>query len=110
MNIRPTQPGQTQGSAADRLKETAHDPSAPKSRPVAPGLQPPAADQVELSDAARELQQRTPIEPSGVSSLPRERMGELLQRISRGFYDRPEVRDEILRRLSDDLESGPESS
>jgi hypothetical protein len=110
MNIRPTQSGQTRGPAADRLKEPVPNPAVQKDRAAEPAPRPPGADQVELSDAARELLQRAGIEPSGVSTLPRERMREVLQRIAQGFYDRPEVRDETLRRLSGDLESGPNPS
>ena len=40
-----------------------------------------------------------------VSQLSPARLKQVLERMSRSFYDRAEIRDEVLRRLSDDLEA-----
>jgi hypothetical protein len=105
MDIRPTPSGQTRNAAADRLKEPAQNPVAP-SRPSADSEAPARADRAELSDAARELTQRPGPGPAAIISLPAARMRQVLQRLSQGYYERPEVRDEVLRRMSPDLASG----
>ena len=107
MNVNPASSGQARGPAADRLREPPASPLAPKDRGVEPEAAPARADQVELSEAARALQQQPGLAPTVVSSLTPERMKEVLQRITQVFYDRPEVRDQVLRRMAGDLEHGP---
>jgi len=61
----------------------------------------------ELAD--RELKERSvgsedrlarPEEPTGGA---RDRISEIRQKIESGYYDRPEIRDQIIDRLTDDL-------
>ena len=64
--------------------------------PPEPADEPPA----ESADRGRSDQA-----PQG--SISAERLREVLRRIKTGFYDRPEVREEIARRLRRDLDEGP---
>jgi hypothetical protein len=66
----------------------------------------PARDRVELSEAARELQAQLGLDKVPIAELPPGRLREVLDRLKQGFYDRPEVRDELLRRLAGEV--GPE--
>jgi hypothetical protein len=64
----------------------------------------PAGDSVELSSASRGMAERTAGGreiPQG--HLPGDRMQAILRRLADGFYDRPEVRDELARRMGPDL-------
>jgi len=64
----------------------------------------PAQDSVELSDAARALAETAgPGAPAGASLTP-ERLRTVLDRVTQGFYDRPEIRDAIARQVAPDLE------
>ncbi len=67
--------------------------------PVAPTRH----DDVRNSGQAHELQQPDAGGRGSAGELAPERLKELLGRLAGGFYDRPEVRDEVIRRLSDDL-------
>ena len=109
MNVNPTQPGQTRGPAPERPKDAGPAAAIPRDRGTEPEAAPnlERADQVELSEAARELQDRTGLAGPEPPSLEPERLREILQRVSSGYYDRPEVRDEVLRRLQGDLADGP---
>jgi hypothetical protein len=101
MNIRPTQTGlgSTYGPAGPR--RSAGDDQARKATPDVPAARP-ASDQVEVSETAMKLA----AQHTGrvVGSIPNERMRTVLARIAGGYYDRPEVRDQILDRLASDLD------
>src|SRR5262249_21200113 len=106
MNIRPTQPGQTPAASADRLRDAR--PSAPSTPDDRPGLAPDGAraDRAEVSTAARQLHDR--LAPgSAARELPPERLAQILDRLSEGHYDRPDVRDAVLNRLAGDLGIDP---
>ncbi len=108
MNVNPTQPDPTSRPGAGRLRRTAPEPIArpPERRDAQPvGAQ---KDAVEISEAAREFS--ASIEPidAGEPGLTQERQREILDRIAQGFYRRPEVRGEVLRRLVVDLETHSE--
>ncbi len=60
-------------------------------------------EDVRNSRQAHELQQPDPGGRGSAGELAPERLRELLGRLADGFYDRPDVRDEVIRRLSDDL-------
>ena len=65
-----------------------------------------SADRVEISDAARILSGGTAKAgaTSGVSgSLSPERIAAITNRITEGYYDRPEIRDSIARRALSDI-------
>lgn len=70
-----------------------------------------ARDSGPASDAAGE-HSADPGDRDGADQTPQgsistERLREVLRRIKTGFYDRPEVPEEIARRLTRDLDEGP---
>lgn len=104
MTIRPTSSGQTPRPGIRDAGRTSA-PGAPtrpgeSSVPAAPGAQ---RDGVHISAEARQLQQQDGSERGGASELGAERMKSILDRISSGWYERPEVRDQVLNRLARDL-------
>jgi hypothetical protein len=71
---------------------------------VKPETAETAADRVELSPAAKELRELAAANRPEANTISPERMKQVLQRIADGFYDRPEVIDEVARRLDTDLQ------
>jgi hypothetical protein len=106
MNVKPTHTGQTPQPGTGPLRET---PAASPARDRAPVAAPRPAtpDRVELSDVARKLNELLGAEEAGAPSLAPERLKKLLQRVAEGYYDRPEVREELLQRLASELGVGP---
>ncbi len=109
-SIRPTQPGQTPPGSPGTLKGTGGavparpDEKSPETRPTAT----PAQDSVQLSQTVRELQERLGLEAIPSGTLSPERLKEIVARVAGGHYDRPEVLEELARRLSADL--GPDAT
>jgi hypothetical protein len=102
MKIQPPDSGKTPQTGPNRLRPT---PPAPPAKPAGETARPaPAPDQVELSEAARQLAERLGVEPGALAALPPERLKHILERVAQGYYDRPEVRDQVARRLLGDLE------
>ena len=94
MNVRPTSTG-----PAARQSEALRRPNRTEdAAPSAPSSPPGGDDRVELSDAARELL-ATPRSSAAARSIQPERMRVVLARVASGYYDRPEVREQILARL-----------
>jgi restriction endonuclease Mrr len=61
-------------------------------------------DHLEISDAARKLQDALAMEQLSISSrIPPEKLERILDRIGEGFYDRAEVKDKVIRGLARDL-------
>ncbi|MDX2193351.1 MAG: hypothetical protein NW201_08345 [Gemmatimonadales bacterium] len=58
------------------------------------------ADRVEVSEASRAAASSG---PGATGSLSPARLAEVGQRLASGFYDSPEVRDAIARRIASDL-------
>jgi|WetSurMetagenome_2_1015567.scaffolds.fasta_scaffold1405418_1 hypothetical protein len=104
MNIRPTQPGQTPQTGPGSLKESGGTvPVRPEDHSAAkPADTPP--DSVQLSAAVRDLQARLGLEQIPVSELTPERLREVLSRVASGHYDRPEVIEELARRLASETD------
>jgi len=103
MRIDPSHGGCSGGPAAGRLGDTNAPTGAPsRSAPGSPKPFDPAVDRVEVSDAARELAAQATVSRAE-STLEPARLRQVLDRVSRGFYERPEVRAEVTRRLSGDL-------
>jgi len=99
MDIRPTQPGQTPQTGPGSLKEKAGAPEVrSEDRSATPSGGMPQ-DQVQLSAAVRDLQARLGLEQIPVGELSPERLREVVARVAEGHYDRPEVVDELARRL-----------
>jgi hypothetical protein len=101
MSVRPTGSGQTHRTAIDRASQPLPAASGraadARSLPGAPGR-----DDVRISDQARDLQQAD-ASRGPVGELPADRLKEVLGRVAGGFYDQPQVRGEVVRRLSRDL-------
>lgn len=98
-----TAAGQPAKPGPGRLGEAAPAPPTRKEEKPAATEGVGQKDTVELSEAVRALQERLGIEQSALSELPPERLKLVLERLAQGFYDRPEVRDEVLRQLAGDL-------
>ena len=105
MDIQPTAPGRTSGTGPGRIDR------APTGAPVrpdgrsSPRLAPPGVkrDDIEISAVARDLQETAGSDAVAGSDLPPARMRQILDRIASGYYDRPEVRDQVLKSLADAL-------
>lgn len=100
--IKPTNPGQPGAAGATPLK--GHTPVPPRAdqAPVRRPTEP--VDEVQVSRAARELQQRIAEEAPPSGTLDPERLRELARRIGEGHYLHADVQDEVLRRALDYLE------
>lgn len=101
MNVRPTTSGPISKNDASAIKRASVPPGADGHEAPRPGLN--ASDQVELSQAARDLSAARRQESA--SALSPERLKEITSRIAGGYYDRPEVNDRILERLAAELEN-----
>ncbi len=64
---------------------------------------PEGADQVELSEAARNSR---PAAGTSASGLETERLQEIVKRVTSGFYDSPQVVDKVARKVAGDLGGG----
>lgn len=97
LKARALSPAEAGKLAGGRRTESAAD------RP-AEGQPMPAGDSVELSSASLGMAQQTETAreiPQG--EVPADRMQAILRRLADGFYDRPEVRDALARRVRSDL-------
>lgn len=102
MFVDPSKPGTGQ-PLGPRLDPTIHNQPARHSEPVRslPADPPQEADrsqdEVRLSEEARAAARTEgDASPSGIS---RERLREILKRLTSGYYDNPQVREQIARRL-----------
>jgi hypothetical protein len=103
MTVRPTTSGQTPRPGIDRAGKPAA-PAAPGRSNDTPAASAAAArrDDVQISAQARELQHLDAGRGAAGEIAP-ERLRDVLGRISTGYYDQPQVRDEVIRRLAQDL-------
>jgi hypothetical protein len=58
---------------------------------------------VEISGAARELSGALEASSERVGGMEPDRLREILERIAEGYYERPEVKDQVLRKLAHEL-------
>lgn len=105
MTVRPTVPGST--SRTD-ITRTGKSPSPASGRMSArpDHTTPPAGerrDQMEISSQARALQGLGGSEPVAAGAVDDTRMREVSRRLADGHYDRPEVVQQILERILNDL-------
>lgn len=103
MTIQPTKPGSTPTVSTGRLDRNAPlsptrpaDTSASEATSVTP-------DKVQISDAARGLQEQLQNRLELVAQLPPGRLREVLERLNNGFYDRPEVRRAVVESIAEEL-------
>lgn len=107
MNLNPTTPDPAQRPGAHRLRRAGHEPPArPAGTPSHP-IETDPSDAIEISPEARELQGALHGAQDRAAAdeldLPPERLREILDRIKQGFYEQPQVREALLRRLAADL-------
>jgi len=104
MSINPTAPRDPRGPDPGALE------SARAAKAQASGSAPPGSnestdadrstsDSVELSNEAKALVDRTPFLESR-SSLPPDRLKQLSERLATGFYDQPEVIEQLAKKLA----------
>jgi hypothetical protein len=103
MTIQPTKPGSTPTAGTSRLDR---NPALSPARPADPSTSevtsaPP--DKVQISDAARGLQEQLQNRLELVAQLPPGRLREVLERLNNGFYDRPEVRRAVVESIAEEL-------
>jgi hypothetical protein len=106
MTVRPTTSGQTPRPAIGRADRTANPAAASVSRqaePNTPGASGVRRDDVQISVHARQLQQVEAGARGAGGELSADRLRQVLTRMGDGHYDRPDVQDEVVRRLSPDL-------
>jgi hypothetical protein len=104
MTVRPTPSDQPQRPGIRRTDRPV-SPGVPvrPSEPATPPVSGTRGDEVQISSQARELQQLDAATRGPGGELSAARMKEVLSRLSDGHYDRPEVRDQVLRQLRKDL-------
>jgi hypothetical protein len=111
MNVNPTQPDPTSRPGTGRLRRSTSEvilrPVDRRSAESAGSVESlgPQQDAVEISAAAREITSFLETADRGDLGLTPERQREILDRIAQGFYQRTDVRDEVLRRLAADLDT-----
>ena len=103
MQIKPTGTGQTTGTGAERTRESQAGAPVGSEKGVAPREGQTRSDSVEISGAARELLETRPPEEAETHHLDPERARTILDRLGDGYYERSDVRLEVLRRIASDL-------
>lgn len=94
--VRPDQAGQGQSARQSGQVRTV-SPEAQKPAPPAP----PAQDSVNLSADARSVGQAD--QATSAAGLSRDRLQEVLKRLTSGYYDNPEVVAQVAAKVQQDL-------
>lgn len=104
MQVNAAGPDSTSGPRRKRAETVSPDSLLGGASPKTPDaiLQP---DRAEISGIARDLAHATHAERPEASDLPPERMQQILDRIASGFYEQPEVREAVVRRIAADLDA-----
>jgi len=106
MRIDPTGAGKASGADVKRTTGTVRKDGLPEVGSRSSAGPEPRRDEVTISDTAREL-----LGASEGASAPRAldtgRAREILGRIASGYYDRPDVRNQVLDRLAQGLGLSP---
>jgi cytochrome c-type biogenesis protein CcmH/NrfF len=71
--------------------------------PVSPSSPSSQSDRLAISSEARNLQQLGGAAQDTTSELSADRMREVVKRMNDGHYDKPDVMDEVIRRMAKDL-------
>ena len=103
MTVRPTPSGQNPSIGISRAQRSGVGGAPQRQAEAQSGsAQESRRDAVQISAHARELQQ---LGASGQQApeLSSDRMKQVLDRMSEGHYDRPDVQREVIRRLMKDL-------
>ncbi|MFN8587739.1 MAG: hypothetical protein U0704_08025 [Candidatus Eisenbacteria bacterium] len=107
MTIRPPQSGQTSRTPLQRANSSAVPAAPQRQSDAAPAPALPAAtarDAVQISAQARQLQKTDGASREDAGALAPDRLRTILQRMSDGHYDRPEVQDAVLKRIVEELQ------
>jgi hypothetical protein len=103
MTIQPTKPGSTPIAGTGRLDRNAPlSPTRPADTPTSE-VTSATPDKVQISDAARGLQEQLQSRLELVAQLPPGRLREVLERLNSGFYDRPEIRRAVVKSIAEEL-------
>jgi hypothetical protein len=104
MTVRPTSSGQTPRPGIERAG-TPSPPATPTRGGDTPVTSPAVVrrDDVQISPQARQLQQLGTAQRGPAGEIEPGRLREVMGRISSGFYDQPHVKDELLRRIAQDV-------
>lgn len=105
MTVRPTTPGPTSHTDITRTgkapsRASGPMPARPDSTTSGAGKRP---DQLEISSEARALQGLEDSERVAAGAVDNSRMREVSRRLADGHYDRPEVVEQVLDRMLNDL-------
>ncbi len=106
MNINPSSPQGSRQPADPAALDTARAAEAQQqaqARTAKSGAEarPERADTVDVSSEAKALAEQS--EARGAeSTLPKDRLKEIGERLASGFYDQPEVIDQVARRVAKD--------
>jgi hypothetical protein len=103
MNIRRPESGPPDPTP-QRLRDAAATAPPRADRSVTPEPVAPPLDRVEVTPMAHDLLRRAASERPVVLSLAAERLRQVARRLAQGYYDRPEVRTQVVKRLRDDLD------
>jgi hypothetical protein len=103
MTVDPVNRGHVPSSGPDRAAKSAAGKKAQSAQSSSSNASDTVSDKVELSSAAQELRELAAANRPESNTLSPERMKEILGRIADGFYDKPEVIDEVARRVETDL-------
>ncbi len=111
MSIDPTKSSGVNPLSGPRVDQTGGNQSTRQSgqlKPVAPQAARDASagdDQVSISAEARAAGGAQ--EGTSATGIPAERLRGILKRISSGYYDTPQVRDQVAQKLQADLGAKP---
>ena len=105
MIIQPPSSGQTPKTGPGRVGSSAPNRAPRKDAPAETSSGAEQADRLEISDAAIELQGQIGLQQTPILELSTARLRQVGERLADGFYDRPEVKDAVVRRLVRDLDS-----
>ena len=105
MTVRPTPSGLTSRTDISRTGKALSNASLPIPQSPAPAspLRGESVDNVKISAEARALHDLDQSESVASGAMSNDRMQQVSKRVAGGHYDRPEVVDEVLKRLLSDL-------
>jgi hypothetical protein len=99
VSINPTDPGSIDRTPGSRLRKTpGGTPGEPK-RSIGQPNGSNRADHAEISEGARQLLEANGLPPENSEDLTPAQLQEVLDRIAGEFYERPEIRDQVIRRI-----------
>ncbi len=106
MTIKPVPSGPTPrpGARQPVQGKVAPEPRADEASRAPETARPAPGDNVQLSDAVKELHGQISAEAVPSGEIPPDRLADVMDRLAKGHYDRPEVKDQVVGRIADDLD------